>query len=62
MNEIIKKYAHDYRDMKMSQDELRVFLEHFSKELKEDLENTMYKAHNLNNPNKWLTDWVNKMF
>jgi len=30
---IIKTYAHDYRDMKMSQDELKTFLEHFSKEL-----------------------------
>jgi len=33
MNEIIKKYAHDYRDVEFDQDELRVFLEHFSKEL-----------------------------
>ena len=31
--EIIKKYAHDYRDVEFDQDELRVFLEHFSKEL-----------------------------
>ena len=31
--EIIKHYAHDYRDVEFDQDELRVFLEHFSKEL-----------------------------